>query len=87
VPVGVGVGVAVGVGVGVGVSVIVTVGVEVGVLVGTRLYIDASSTSGDVRSELDVGNEPASDGPEAQLRVKTVSGDIALVRTVRLGAS
>ena len=61
--------------------------VEVGVLVGTRLYIDASSTSGDVRSELDVGNEPASDGPEAQLRVKTVSGDIALVRTVRLGAS
>jgi DUF4097 and DUF4098 domain-containing protein YvlB len=59
--------------------------VEVGVVTGTRLYIDASSTSGDVRSELEVGNEPEGDGAEAQLRAKTVSGDIALVRTVRLG--
>lgn len=56
--------------------------VEVGVLAGTRLFIDASSTSGDVRSELEVGDEPKrGDGPEARLRVKTVSGDIALTRS------
>jgi DUF4097 and DUF4098 domain-containing protein YvlB len=56
--------------------------VEVGVLAGTRLFIDASSTSGDVRSELEVGNSPEGDGPQAELRVKTVSGDIALTRAL-----
>ena len=56
--------------------------VEIGVLAGTRLFIDASSTSGDVRSELEVGDEPEGDGPEARLRVKTVSGDIALTRAL-----
>jgi Putative adhesin len=61
--------------------------IEVGVVTGTRLYVDASSTSGDVRSELEVGNESEDDVTEAQVRAKTVSGDIALVRTVRLGAS
>jgi DUF4097 and DUF4098 domain-containing protein YvlB len=63
--------------------------VEVGVLVGTRLFIDASSTSGDVRSELEVGNEPAAEGegPEAQLRAKTVSGDIAVMRTLVLSGN
>jgi len=55
--------------------------VAVGVLVGTRLFIDANSTSGDVRSELDVGDKPAEDGGhEASLRVRTVSGDIAVTR-------
>lgn len=56
--------------------------VAVGVLAGTRLFIDASSTSGDVRSDLEVSDEPKTgDGPEARLRVKTVSGDIALSRS------
>ena len=56
--------------------------VAVGVLMGTRLFIDASSTSGDVRSELDVDAVPTDgDGTEASLRVKTVSGDIAVTRT------
>ncbi len=55
--------------------------VEVGVVTGTRLFVDASSTSGDVRSEIEVGAEqPAGEGTEASLRVKTVSGDIALTR-------
>jgi DUF4097 and DUF4098 domain-containing protein YvlB len=57
--------------------------VAVGVLMGTRLFIDANSTSGDVRSELEVGDAPAEgNGSEASLRVKTVSGDIAVTRTV-----
>jgi DUF4097 and DUF4098 domain-containing protein YvlB len=57
--------------------------VAVGVRMGTRLFIDANSTSGDVRSELEVGDAPAEgNGSEASLRVKTVSGDIAVTRTV-----
>lgn len=57
--------------------------VAVGVLMGTRLFIDANSTSGDVRSELDVGDKPAEgNGSEASLRVKTVSGDIAVTRAI-----
>ena len=57
--------------------------VAVGVLVGTRLFIDANSTSGDVRSELEVGDKPAEDrGHEASLRVRTVSGDIAVTRAI-----
>jgi DUF4097 and DUF4098 domain-containing protein YvlB len=57
--------------------------VEVGVVSGTQLFIDASSTSGEVSSELDVGNEPVGEGTAASLRVKTVSGDIALTRAPR----
>lgn len=57
--------------------------VAVGVLTGTRLFIDASSTSGEVRSELDVGDTPVEgNGSEASLRVKTVSGDVAVTRAV-----
>jgi len=57
--------------------------VAVGVLQGTRVFIDASSTSGDVHSELEVGDAPVEgDGSEANLRVKTVSGDIAVTRAV-----
>ena len=56
--------------------------VAVGVLAGTRLFIDANSMSGDVRSDLDVGDQPVGeDGAEANLRVKTVSGDIAVTRS------
>lgn len=56
--------------------------VEVGVAPGTRVFIDASSTSGDVGSELDVSPAPgsASSGREAKLRLKTISGDISIVR-------
>jgi len=59
--------------------------IEVGVAPGTRVFIDASATSGDVRSELDVSQAPrerGSDQPggEAKLRLKSVSGDIAVVR-------
>lgn len=56
--------------------------VRVGVRPGTRLRIDANSTSGDVSSELDVKDAP-SETPstrEAQLEAKTVSGDIEITR-------
>jgi putative adhesin len=48
---------------------------------GTQVYIDANSRSGDVTSELDPsegGGEPQ--GEVAELRVKTMSGDIRIAR-------
>lgn len=56
--------------------------VRVAVRPGTRLRIDAHSTSGQVSSELDVKDTPSDTpaGAEAQLEVKTVSGDIEITR-------
>jgi hypothetical protein len=55
--------------------------VYVGVPRGTQVWIDANSRSGDVSSELD----PTEDGDEpqvstAELRIKTMSGDIRIAR-------
>jgi hypothetical protein len=62
--------------------------VRVGIRRGTRLHIDASSTSGDVSSELDVKDEPSATpgGPEARLQAKTVSGDIDITRAAAVSA-
>ena len=59
--------------------------IQVGVAPGTRVYIDASATSGDVSSALDVTDTPTSSGSgsEAKLKLKSVSGDIAIVRGAR----
>jgi DUF4097 and DUF4098 domain-containing protein YvlB len=55
--------------------------VRVGVRRGSRLHVDAATLSGDTRSELELGDEPAGDeGPLVELRVKTVSGDVSVVR-------
>jgi DUF4097 and DUF4098 domain-containing protein YvlB len=55
--------------------------VEVGIRRGSRVHVDASTLSGDTRSELDLGGEPSGDeGPLVELRIKTVSGDVAVVR-------
>ncbi len=56
--------------------------VRVGIRAGTRLRIDANSTSGDVSSELDVKDSPSDtpSGSEARLQAKTVSGDIEITR-------
>ena len=56
--------------------------IRIGVRRGTRLRIDANSTSGDVSSELDVKDTPSegSSGTEARLAAKTVSGDIEITR-------
>jgi len=67
--------------------------IQVGVAPGTRVFIDASATSGDVSSALDVTEAPPPSGPtspsgpgsgEARLRLKSVSGDIAIVRGPKL---
>jgi putative adhesin len=58
--------------------------VRVGIARGTRVWVDAGSVSGRLESELGVGDqEPASEGDDTTvvpLHVKTVSGDVDLVR-------
>jgi DUF4097 and DUF4098 domain-containing protein YvlB len=54
--------------------------VRVGVVPGLRLWIDATSVSGDMSSELEAADGPAADGPVVELRAKTVSGDVQIVR-------
>ena len=60
--------------------------VRIGVGRGTRVWIDAASISGDLGSELGVGDDaPAEESDEVvPLHVKTVSGDVAIVRAARL---
>ena len=56
---------------------------RIGVSRGTRVYIDAASLSGTLGSELGVEDEtPQSEqaGPVVPLHVKTVSGDVQIVR-------
>jgi len=55
---------------------------HVGVANGTAVFMDATSVSGDLRSDLGAVEEPA-EGQEVDvvpLHVKTVSGDVAFVR-------
>lgn len=61
--------------------------VRIGVGHGTRVFIDAASVSGDLASDLGLENEPPQEsdaadsaGPVVPLHVKTVSGDVAIVR-------
>lgn len=55
--------------------------VRIGVRRGSRVYLDCNSVSGDTSSELELtGEPPAGDGPLVEIRAKTVSGDIRIVR-------
>lgn len=55
--------------------------VRVGVRRGSAVHVDAQTLSGHTHSELDLDDEPAGgEGPRVELRVKTVSGDVAVVR-------
>jgi DUF4097 and DUF4098 domain-containing protein YvlB len=57
--------------------------VRVGIARGTRVWVDAASVSGDLESELGLEGQEAADEPEGgvvPLHVKTVSGDVAVVR-------
>jgi hypothetical protein len=58
---------------------------RIGVSRGTRVFIDAASLSGDLSSELGLedetpGSEQEQTGPVVPLHVKTVSGDVQIVR-------
>ena len=54
--------------------------VEVGVREGLGVWMDVSSTSGDVRSTLDAGRRTEADAapPELELTLSTVAGDITI---------
>jgi hypothetical protein len=53
----------------------------VGIRHGSRLWVDAKSTSGDTTSELQVGDTPPDEeGPMVELRATAMSGDIRIVR-------
>jgi len=55
--------------------------VEIGIRRGSSVYIDASSMSGDMKSELEVSDvPPATDGPSVDFRARTMSGDITVRR-------
>ena len=45
------------------------------------MYVDATSVNGSMDSELELGDAPpSSDGPMVELRARTVSGDVQVVR-------
>ena len=54
--------------------------VHLAIAPGEQLYIDASSVSGSMSSSLGVEDAPAEGGPVHEVRVRTVSGDLELVR-------
>jgi putative adhesin len=64
--------------------------VRVGVGRGVRVWVDATSVSGTLESELGLGDqEPGSEGEGAvvQVQVKTVSGDVSIVRANAVSAA
>jgi Toastrack DUF4097 len=64
--------------------------VRLGVARGTRVWIDAASVSGDLGSELGIEDQHHAGGHEADnaevvpLHVKTVSGDVSIVRAAEV---
>jgi DUF4097 and DUF4098 domain-containing protein YvlB len=56
--------------------------IRLGIKQGSRLWIDARSMSGDVSSELELGDEvdTEEDGPLIEAQVTAMSGDVEVVR-------
>jgi DUF4097 and DUF4098 domain-containing protein YvlB len=56
--------------------------VEIGIRRGSVVFMDASSMSGDMSSEMDVSDAPpaTSDGPTVDFRARTMSGDVTVRR-------
>jgi DUF4097 and DUF4098 domain-containing protein YvlB len=55
--------------------------VDVAIRSGLRIRLDVNSVSGTINSDLPVSDTPTrSEGPEADLRVRTVSGDVKIAR-------
>jgi hypothetical protein len=61
--------------------------IRVGIAPGLRLWIDGSSVSGSIRSELELedGPDPDEQGPVVELKARTVSGDVQIVRAAPVG--
>jgi hypothetical protein len=56
--------------------------VTVGVVAGSRVHVDVSTVSGDLKSEIDLsGSGTDGDGPLLDVRGNTVSGDLRLRRS------
>jgi hypothetical protein len=57
--------------------------VQLGIKPGERLYIDASSVSGTMSSDLGLEDAPPADStaPVSELRVRTISGDLKIARS------
>jgi DUF4097 and DUF4098 domain-containing protein YvlB len=62
--------------------------VHLGIKPGERLFLDASSVSGTMSSELALADEPPADStiPVIELRARTVSGDVEIVRAAVVSA-
>ncbi len=55
--------------------------IRVGVKQGSRVWLDARSMSGDVSSDIDLDDEAsAGDGPQVEVKVTAMSGDVEVVR-------
>lgn len=55
--------------------------VRIGIRRGSRVHLDCQAVSGKTKSELEVSDEPgAGDGPQLEVRARTVSGDITIAR-------
>jgi hypothetical protein len=57
--------------------------INIGVRRGSRVYVDCNTISGSMSSELELSDAPpqaGEPGPEIEVRAKTVSGDVSLVR-------
>jgi DUF4097 and DUF4098 domain-containing protein YvlB len=56
---------------------------RIGIREGSSLWVDARAMSGELTSELELGDEPAEgvgEGPHVELRAMSMSGDISVVR-------
>jgi DUF4097 and DUF4098 domain-containing protein YvlB len=56
---------------------------RVGIKRGSRLSVDATAVSGDLESEIDLDGEAGAsgtDGPLVEVRARTISGDLRIVR-------
>jgi DUF4097 and DUF4098 domain-containing protein YvlB len=55
--------------------------IEIGVRRGSKAWLDCNTVSGDTSSELEVRQDvPEGEGPLVEIRAKTVSGDIRIMR-------
>ncbi|MGW0232147.1 DUF4097 family beta strand repeat-containing protein [Actinopolymorpha singaporensis] len=54
--------------------------VTVGIAAGVAAWLDVSSLSGDVHSDLDDAGEPGEGDESVELRARTLSGDVSIVR-------